>query len=107
MKWILLGLGTVLLVAGAVELLRRLVFWLRRDRYGEGEMELVVIPAGPDDCESLVRAGAQRVEWMALRPPCRLVCLAEPGSQAEAIARRLQAEYPWLELRPRAAIEKK
>ena len=46
MKWILLGLGTVLLVAGAVELLRRLIFWLRRDRYGEGEMELVVIPAG-------------------------------------------------------------
>lgn len=101
MKWILLGLGTVLLVSGAVELLRRLIFWLRRDRYGAGEMVLVLIPAGAEDCESLVRTGAQRVEWMALRPPCRLVCLAEPGSEAEAIVRRLQEEYPWLELRPK------
>ena len=29
------------------------------------------------------------------------------ANDSEAMARRLQAEYPWLELRPRAAIEKK
>lgn len=99
MKVILLALGAVLLIIGAVEVLRQAIFWLGRNRYGQGELVLVVRPGGEEDCEALVRTGAQRTEWMALRPPCRLVCLVEPGSRAEAIARRLQAEYPWLEVR--------
>lgn len=111
-------LGGALMVVGAVELLRRLSFWLHnggapgpqpgqgklaQSELAEGKFEeckfaLVVQPAGPQDCEALIRAGGQRVEWMALKPPCRLICLDSGDPEVRAIAARLALRYPGLEL---------
>lgn len=88
------GLGVGLMIVGGVEVIRWLCFRLCR---GGGEMVLLVRPTGPEDCEALVRAAAMRVDWMALRPPCRLVCL-DPGGEAGEILRRMEKSRHSLEL---------
>ena len=95
-----LGLGLMLL--GAVELIRCFSFWLHNGHRAQsggppGQMMLVIAPRGPEDCESLVRAGGERVEWMALRPSCRLVCLDDGNPETEEILERLSARYRDLE----------
>lgn len=101
MKYGIFGGALLLMVVGAVELLRWLCFRLHSSSGsldGRAAMALVVFPDSADDCESLVRAGAQRVEWMSLKPPCRFICLAEQGSEAWEIAARLAERYGNLEL---------
>lgn len=101
MKYLIFGCGLLLMIMGAVELLRWLCFRLHSvggPPSGEAEMALVLFPAGARDCESLVRAGAQRVEWMALKPPCRFICLTGTDPEAQKIAARLAEQYGNLEL---------
>lgn len=91
--------GGLLMVLGAVELVRWLCFRLHNRSHGEGQggMALVVMPKSAEDCEALLRAAGERLEWMALKPPCRMVCL-DPGSQeAREIALRLSLRYRELE----------
>lgn len=83
----------VLMVIGAVEIIRWICFRLWRPSHGR--LELVARPQGPEDCEDLVRAAAQRVEWMEL--DCTLV--VETGKGTEEIVERLRGEYPWMEVR--------
>lgn len=102
MKIIGIGLGAALMIFGTVELIRRLCFWLcNAGGCGEsslrGCLALVMIPAGPEECEALVRAGAQRVEWMALKPPCRMICLDDGSSETRAITARLSLRFRGLE----------
>lgn len=91
-------LGAGLMILGGVELVRWLCFRTFRGGRGRdmGEMVLLVLPKGPEDCEALVRAAALRVDWMALRPPCRLACL-DPGGETGEILERLQRESHSLE----------
>ena len=89
------GLGAGLMILGGVELVRWLCFRLARGR-GAGEMILLVRPTGPEDCEALVRAAALRVDWMDLRPPCRLACI-DPGGETGAILERLERQCHSLE----------
>ena len=108
-------LAGLLMVVGAVELLRRLCFWLHNgsglgpgsrraggtgagDREGPGKLALVLIPTGAGECENLIRTGGQRVAWMALRPPCRLICLDDGSPETREIAARLALQYRGLEL---------
>lgn len=102
--YVFYALGLGLMVLGAVELIRCFSFWLhsaggsRKDGQ-TGQMALVIVPKGPEDCESLVRAGGERVEWMALKPPCRLVCLDGGDPKTGEILDRLSLRYRNLERR--------
>lgn len=102
MKYVVFGGALLLMVLGAVELLRWLCFRLHSagsSPAGQNKpaMALVIFPAGAGDLESLVRAGAQRVEWMSLKPPCRLICLTGRDGEGRAIAARLAEQYGNLE----------
>ena len=92
--------GMALMVQGAVELIRTLVFWWHRPggpggSKKEGRLVLLVLPDGEEDCEAMVRVAAERVNWMSLRPPCRLVCLEFP--QTREVLDRLSWDMPGLE----------
>ncbi len=91
------GAGAALMIVGAVELIRLLVFRLWQPKGAKGFLALVVVPSGAEDCEILVRAAAQRAGWMDLEPPCRLICLDMDGEAGE-IVRGLRETYPGLEL---------
>lgn len=100
MNMILYAIGLALMVLGAVELVRRFCFWvhsLGEEPEENGQMALVVVPAGPEDCEALIRVAGERLEWMSLKPPCRFLCV-EPGGEAGEIAERLVQRYRGLEL---------
>lgn len=87
-------LGVVLLILGCAELARLVAFWATKPA-GAERMALVVAPAGPEDCEALVRAGAERVRWMGCG--CGLVCLLpEETPELYSICRFLQLQYPYL-----------
>lgn len=96
MNVIISALGLALMVLGAVEVVRWLGFRLH-NRSGPGEMILLVLPSGSEDCEGLLRAAGERVEWMALRPGCRLVCVTK-DPVAREVAVRLQERYQNLEI---------
>lgn len=91
------GLGVGLMIVGGVELIRWLCFRFCRGSGRMGSMVLLVRPSGPEDCEALVRAAAMRVDWMDLKPPCRLVCV-DPGGEAGEILRRMEKSCHSLEL---------
>ena len=99
MNVILYALGAGLMIVGAVELVRMLAFRLNRTGgSGKGSMTLVVCPQDPETCETLVLAGLERVRWMSLRPPCRLVCLYEGNGECREILDCLAKTYQELEL---------
>ncbi len=94
MNLFLCAAGVVLMVLGAAELARLVVFWATRPVEGE-KLALVVAPTGPEDCESLVRAAAERARWMG--GTCRLVCLIDGESEElMSICRFLSLQYPYL-----------
>lgn len=96
MNGIVYALGLLLMVLGAVEIVRWGSFRLHQP--GEtGQMLLLVLPKDGQDCEGLLRAAGERAEWMALRPPCRLVCVCR-DPEAREIAARLQERYQNLEI---------
>lgn len=99
MNVILYAIALALMVLGAVELVRWFCFWahsLGGEPEEKGQMALVVIPAGAEDCEALIRVAGERLEWMSLKPPCRFICVA-PGGEAGKIADRLALRYKGLE----------
>lgn len=101
---ILYALGAGLMILGGVELVRMLAFRLNRSGGpGKGAMALVVCPQDSESCEALVLAGLERVRWMDLRPPCRLVCLE--NAQTQAILERLAKTYQELELSAPGELE--
>ena len=113
MKYFFFGGGLLLMVLGAVELLRWLCFRLHSSGGAlDGQlscrpaMALVLFPPGAEDVENLVRAGAQRVEWMSLKPPCRFICLTGEDAESQEIGAGLAEQYRNLELcRPEELAE--
>lgn len=95
MNIFLFAAGLFLMVLGAVELIRWLSFWLYRGARQGGKLALIVMPQGPESCEALVRTALRRVEWMELRPQCRLICLQDQRTQE--ILSRLMDSHPELE----------
>lgn len=86
--------GAVLLILGAAELTRLVVFWATRPMEA-GRLSLAVTPAGPEDCEALVRAAAQRARWMG--GTCQVICvLPEETPELLSISRFLRLQYPHL-----------
>ncbi len=88
----------VLMVLGVTELIRTLAFWLFDSRSGE-KLTLVVAPEDGESCESLVRTAAQRISWMNLKGPCRLLCVnAENDPEIDSVCRFLALRYPYLKV---------
>ncbi len=94
MNLFLCAVGAVLMILGAAELARLVVFWATRPLEGE-KLCLVVAPSGPEDCEALVRAAAERARWMGAS--CRLICLLPEGEpELPRICQYLRLQYPYL-----------
>lgn len=112
MDRILIFAGILLAVWGFTDILRHLIFrWLRLRgdlRVKDSESLLIIVrPRSAEDCEFLIRSAAERIRWMDLSEPCRLVCIHEnQNSEMEAICSRLSEQFPfltvstWEELRP-------
>lgn len=96
MKVLLIAVCGLLAVLAGVEGVRRGSFRsLRPDE--QHPLILIAAPQGPEDCESTLRAAAQRVRWM--RAPCRLVCLIDGGDwETVQICTLLGREYPFLQV---------
>lgn len=94
---IFLGIvGTVLLVLGVTELVRLLAFRWTKPLTG-GSFALVAAPESGEDCECVLRAAAERIRWLDLKGPCRLVCLNRRGDpEIDSICRFLQLRHPFL-----------
>ena len=76
MELFLWGLGIFLAAVGLVELLRLGVFWLCRPQRPAG-LWLAVAPRDGEECEHLVRAAAERVQWLGGGAPAP--CCASTG----------------------------
>lgn len=86
----------VLMVLGISELVRLLVFWWTRPLTGKS-FSIVVAPESAEDCECTVRAAAERMRWLDLKGPCRLVCVNRTGdSEIDRICHFLMLRYPYL-----------
>lgn len=86
----------VLMILGAAELVRLLVFWWTRP-LTEKKLTIVVAPKTAEECECVLRAAVERIRWLDLKGPCRLVCVHD-GTDREMgkICRLLQLRYPFL-----------
>ena len=88
----------VLMILGAAELIRLVILWLTRPMPGTC-LSVVAAPRSGEDCESAVRAAAQRMDMMELRSPCKLICLnAKNDPEISRICTFLKHEYPALEV---------
>lgn len=86
--------AVVLMILGGAELVRLITFHATRP-LAEEKLALVVTPTGPEDCEALVRAAAERARWMG--GSCRLVCLlTEESPELTSVCRFLSLQYPYL-----------
>ncbi len=92
MNILLCAAGAVLMILGAAELCRLVVFWATKPIEG-GRLALLVFPQGAEDCEALVRAAAERARWMG--GGCGLICvLPEETPELLSICRFLRLRYP-------------
>lgn len=103
---ILLGLVSVLLmIFGTVEVIRVLVFWCLKAE-NANEFSVVVRPEGADDCEFLIRSAAEKMKWLHLGEPCRLICVnADDNEEINLICSMLSRRYPYLVVSNSAEIE--
>lgn len=86
------------MIFGVTELVRVVVFWWMRPLTA-GKFSVVVEPKGAEDCECAVRAAAERMRWLDLKGPCRLVCLnSRNDPEIDRICRFLALRYPYLEV---------
>lgn len=96
MNIVLCVLCAVLMILGVAELARLLVFWWTKPLTGKN-FSVVVAPESAEDCECTVRAAAERMRWLDLKGPCRLVCVNRGGStEIDRICRFLALRYPYL-----------
>lgn len=86
----------VLMVFGVTELVRVLVFWWQKP-LTRRPFTLVLPLESAEECECAVRAAAERIRWLDLNGPCRLVCVNLSGDpEIDSICRFLRLRYPYL-----------
>ncbi len=96
MNIVVCAVCVVLMVFGVTELVRVLTFWWTKPLTGK-RFSLVIVPDGAEDCECAVRAAAERIRWLDLKGPCRLVCVNQSGDpEIDSICRFLTLRYPYL-----------
>lgn len=87
---------TVLMVLGAAELVRLLVFWWTSPLLGK-DLVVVVRPRSAEECEHAIRTAAERMRWLEIRGSCRLACINADGDpEIDKICRFLSLRYPYL-----------
>ncbi len=86
----------VLMILGAAELVRLLVFWWTKP-LDAGKFVLVTAPDSAEECEAVLRSAAERIRWLELKGPCRLICVNRRGDgEIDKICRLLALRYPYL-----------
>ena len=101
MNIVIFVLCAVLMVFGIAELVRPLVFWWLKPETAQ-EFSIVVSPGSADSCEYLVRSAAERMRWLNLKAPCRLVCVnLSDDPEIDSICRFLALRYPYLKVSKR------
>lgn len=96
MNIVLCVVSVILMIFGITEVIRLLVFWWLKPDTAQA-FTVVVIPEHQESCEALVRAAAERMRWLDLKGPCRLVVVNREGSrEMDSICRFLSLEYPYL-----------
>ncbi len=86
----------VLMVLGAAELVRLLVFWWTKPLTAE-KLTLVIAPESAEECECLLRAAVERIRWLDWKGSCRLVCLNKEGDpEIDRICCLLSLRHPFL-----------
>lgn len=86
----------VLMVLGASELVRLLVFWWTRP-LTDKSFALVIVPKSAEECEAAVRAAAERMRWLEFKGECKLVCVNTGGDgEIDRICHYLMLRYPYL-----------
>lgn len=94
-----------LLVLGMTELVRAVSFRQTKS-LTEGPFVLVVTPNGADDCECALRAAMERIRWLDMKGPCRLICVNESGDpEIDSICRLLALRYPCLRVCKKGEVE--
>lgn len=95
MNVVLILAGLALMALGAAEILRWVSVWLfGKAKACAGQSVLLVLPKGPEDCESLIRAAGERLRWGG---DWRVLCVVKDGESRE-IAKRLGERYKGLEI---------
>lgn len=86
----------VLMILGVSELVRLVTFWWTRPLTEKG-FTVVVSPESGEDCECVIRAAAERLNWLNMKGECRLVCLNRANDEEiERVCRYLMLYYPYL-----------
>lgn len=86
----------ILMVLGVAELARLLVFWWSKP-LTEGKLTLVVSPESPEECECVLRSAMERIRWLDVKGPVKVICLNRGGDrEIEKICRLLSLRYPYL-----------
>ena len=89
-------LVVLLSVFGAVEVIRKIVFWTLKTE-NASEFSVVVVPESAEDCEYLVRSAAEKMRWLDFDEPVRLVCVNDKEDpEIDAICQTLSVKYPYL-----------
>lgn len=96
MNIIIVVVCAVLMILGASELVRLLVFWWTKP-LTECDFAVVVAVRDAEECEATIRAVAERMRWLEIKGNCKLVCVNRSGDgEIDRICRYLMLRYPYL-----------
>lgn len=86
----------ILMILGVAELARLLMFWWSKP-LTEGKLTLVVSPESAEECECVLRSAMERIRWLDVKGPVKVICLDRAGDrEIERICRLLSLRYPCL-----------
>lgn len=86
----------LLSIFGVVEVIRKIVFWTMKTE-NASEFSVVVVPESAEDCEYLIRSAAEKMRWLDIEEPARLVCINDKDDpEIDAICQALSVKYPYL-----------
>lgn len=74
MKIALILFCVVLMIVGAAELCRLLVFWWTKP-LTKGGLSILVKPKSAEECEAVLRVAVERMRWLDCAGPCEVLCL--------------------------------
>lgn len=96
MEILLISVCSVLVLLGIADAVRRIAFWSLTPQDANG-IFIMVEPKNADECEFLIRSAAERIKWMNMSDPCRLICINENGiDEINQICENLTEDFPEL-----------
>lgn len=85
-------LMTVLSIFGIIEIFRRILFFSFKLN-DQKKFSVVIEIETPDECEYMIRAAAEKMEWLELSES-KLICINKSKSEeVDLICRKLSSKY--------------